>query len=257
MSEDRSTQLVLDDIVAGYQGNVIVHGVSLTVPEAGIVAIVGPNGSGKSTLIKSVFGLVHISHGHISLDGQEISSLSPAKHLDRGMGYVPQLPSIFPSMTVQENLEMGLSRNKGRNGHLPDYAFELFPSLEKRRTAKAGTLSGGERRMLEIGRTMLLRPSMILLDEPSVGLSPKLTKHLFEVLVQLRETAGVSLLIVEQNARTALEMCDEAVVLVAGRIAHQGRGMDLLADETVRQSFLGGRPVGSDGASVPGVPAGS
>lgn len=235
-------RLVLENVISGYRGTMIVRGVELEVPESGIVAIVGPNGSGKSTLIKTVFGLVRLGGGSIRFGGRDLAGFTPAQRLLGGIGYVPQLPSVFPSMSVQENLEMGLYCNRGgeQEAHPVEYAYELFPQLAGRRTALARSLSGGERRMLEISRSMLLRPTLLLLDEPSVGLSPALTRQMFDMLVHLRETAGVSLLVIEQNAKTALEMCDEGVVLVAGKVAYRGTGTELLADDEVRRSFLGG-----------------
>lgn len=234
--------MVFDRVVSGYHGNMIVRGVSFEVPTSGIIAIVGPNGSGKSTLIKTAFGLVRVASGQIRFGDQNLAGMSPAQRLACGIGYVPQLPSVFPSMSVQENLEMGLYCDRGgaEAAHPLEYAYELFPQLAGRRSAAARTLSGGERRMLEISRSMLLRPSLLLLDEPSVGLSPALTKHMFEILVRLRETAGVALLVIEQNAKTALQICDEGIVLVGGKIAYHGTGKELLADDEVRRAFLGG-----------------
>jgi ABC-type branched-subunit amino acid transport system ATPase component len=244
--------LIATDVSAGYRDNLIVRGISLEVPKAGIVAIVGPNGSGKSTLIKALFGLVRLQGGTVVFDGRNITRRTPADLLSDGVGYVPQLPSIFPSMSVWENLEMGLTsaHHTGRSVWPAQHALDLFPALADRRHALAGTLSGGERRMLEIGRTMLLQPSLILLDEPSVGLSPSLTKRLFAILLELREATGVAMLVVEQNVRTALDVCDEALVIVSGQVAHRGKGADLLADPVVRRSFLGaGRPTPlTDGA---------
>lgn len=193
-------------------------------------------------MIKCAFGLLRPTYGKVTFEGEDITRLSPAQRLGLGIGYVPQLPSVFPSMSVTDNLQMGLYGSRSRVAeHLPvEFAFDLFPRLGERRSAIARSLSGGERRMLEIGRTMLLRPKLILLDEPSVGLSPLLTAQLFETLSDLRDRSGVAILLIEQNARTALEMCDTGVVLVSGRIAYQGSGGELLADDEVRRSFLGG-----------------
>lgn len=235
--------LRVERLVSGYSGVAIVRGVSMFVSPSTISVIVGPNGSGKSTFIKTLFGLVKPLAGTVYFDGRNIAGLAPVQRLAHGIGYVPQLPSIFPTMSVQENLEMGVYSQRHRDDIEPlDYAFELFPALAERRLALAQTLSGGERRMLEISRSLLLRPSLLLLDEPSVGLSPALTGQMFTLLRKLCTDLGVAMLIVEQNAKTALEACDTGVVLVSGRVAHQGNGKELLANAEVRRAFLGGGP---------------
>lgn len=237
------TGLRVERLVSGYAGARIVRGVSMAVPPSQISVIVGPNGSGKSTLIKTLFGLVKPLSGAVYFDGENLSGVAPVGRLGRGMGYVPQLPSIFPSMSVQENLEMGLYCHRNRPETQPlERAFEIFPQLADRRDALASTLSGGERRMLEISRSLLLSPSLLLLDEPSVGLSPALTGQMFTLLRQLCTDLGVGMLIVEQNAKTALEACDTGLVLVSGRVAYRGDGRELLANSEVRQAFLGGGP---------------
>jgi ABC-type branched-subunit amino acid transport system ATPase component len=234
--------LALNGVVAGYGGFDILHGVDLEVRKGEIVAIVGPNGSGKSTVFKAIYGLIKIRLGKVLFEGQNVTSLGPQDLLKAGIAMVPQLSTIFPSMSVYDNLELGmyLVRDKARVKRRIGEILELFPRLAERRTQNAGTLSGGERRALEIGRSLMLNPRMILMDEPSVGLSPILTRNMFEQLQDLRKAAGITFLVIEQNARSALEISDRGYVIQRGVVSHTGTGRALLQDDEVRRSFLGG-----------------
>lgn len=234
--------LNLSGVIAGYGGFDILHGVDLQVHEGEIVTVVGPNGSGKSTVFKAIYGLITVRSGEVSFQGQDITSIGPQALLRSGMAMVPQLSTVFPSLTVHDNLELGMYvvRDKARVRARIDDVFDLFPKLAERRTQLAGTLSGGERRSLEIGRSLMLEPSMILMDEPSVGLSPILAQQMFAQLDELRDAAGITFLLVEQNARSALQLADRGYVIQRGMVSHAGTGSALLADDEVRRAFLGG-----------------
>lgn len=233
--------LALRGVVAGYGGFDILHGIDLEVRKGEIVSIVGPNGSGKSTVFKAIYGLINIRLGEVVFEHHNVTSMSPQDLLRTGIAMVPQLSTIFPSMTVYENLELGmyLVRDKARIKTRIEEILSMFPRLAKRRTQYAGTLSGGERRALEIGRSLMLNPRMILMDEPSVGLSPILARDMFQQLRELRE-AGITFLLIEQNARSALELADRGYVIQRGLVSHTGTGLALLGDDEVRRSFLGG-----------------
>lgn len=236
------TMLALKGVVAGYGGFDILHGVDLEVRKGEIVSIVGPNGSGKSTVFKAIYGLIKIRLGEVLFENQKVTSLGPQDLLRAGIAMVPQLSTIFPSMSVYDNLELGmyLVRDKARVKKRINEILELFPRLAERRSQNAGTLSGGERRALEIGRSLMLDPRMILMDEPSVGLSPILARNMFEQLQDLRKAAGITFLVIEQNARSALEISDRGYVIQRGLVSHTGTGLALLGDDEVRRSFLGG-----------------
>ncbi|OZM70441.1 ABC transporter ATP-binding protein [Amycolatopsis antarctica] len=226
---------------AGYKGVDILHGVDLVVHEGEIVCVVGPNGSGKSTVFKAVYGLIDVREGSVLMAGKDITSYGPQQLLTSGIALVPQLPAIFPGMTVYENIELGmyLERDKKKIRHRVDEVFDLFPKLAARRKQQAGTLSGGERRALEIGRSLMLKPRLVLMDEPSVGLSPILVREVFEQLRSLRDETGLTFLIIEQNARSGLELSDRGYVIERGRVTYSGAGGELLADAEVRKTFLG------------------
>ncbi|MFC4002948.1 ABC transporter ATP-binding protein [Prauserella oleivorans] len=230
---------------AGYRGVDILHGVDLTVGEGEIVCVVGPNGSGKSTIFKALYGLIDVREGTVLFDGEDITAYGPQQLLTAGIALVPQLPAIFPAMTVYENIELGmyLERDRAKIRRRIDEVFDLFPKLAARRTQQAGTLSGGERRALEIGRSLMLQPRLVLMDEPSVGLSPLLVREVFEQLRSLRDAAGLTFLMIEQNARSGLELSDRGYVIERGRVTYTGAGSELLADDEVRRTFLG---VGKD-----------
>jgi neutral amino acid transport system ATP-binding protein len=231
--------LEADDLVAGYVPEVdILEGVSLSVGEGEVVTVVGPNGAGKSTLIKAIFGLLRPRGGRVSLHGEDVTGIEPHSIARRGMSYVPQLDNVFPSLTVEENLEMGSlerSRTRRRIGEM----YELFPRLGERRTQAAGTMSGGERQMLAMARALVPDPRVLLLDEPSAGLAPNFVEATFEKIAEINE-AGVTVVMVEQNARRALAMSDRGYVLDLGRNRFQGAGPELLEDPKVAELYLGG-----------------
>ncbi len=231
--------LEADDLVAGYLPEVdILSGVSLTVGEGEIVTVVGPNGAGKSTLIKTIFGLLAPRRGRVTLRGQDLTGLEPHSITRLGMSYVPQLDNVFAGLSVEENLEMGSldrSRTRERIGRM----YELFPRLGERRTQAAGTMSGGERQMLAMARALVPEPHVLLLDEPSAGLAPAFVEQIFDNVRQINE-AGVTVVMVEQNARRALAMSDRGYVLDLGRNRFQGAGRDLLEDPKVAELYLGG-----------------
>jgi len=230
--------LEVDNVVAGYGDSEILRGVSIEVREGEIVSIIGPNGAGKSTLMKTIFGLLHPRRGRVSLRGEYLGGLEPHSITRRGMSYVPQLDNVFPSLSVEENLEMG-SLERSRTRERIEAMYELFPRLGERRTQAAGTMSGGERQMLAMGRALMPEPHVLLLDEPSAGLAPAFVETVFEQVRKVNE-AGVTVVMVEQNARRALAMSDSGYVLDLGRNRFQGSGRDLLDDEEVARLYLGG-----------------
>jgi ABC-type branched-subunit amino acid transport system ATPase component len=234
--------LSLAGVIAGYGGFDILHGIDLHVNQGEIVTVVGPNGSGKSTVFNAIYGLIDMRQGEVRFERENVSAMGPQDLLRRGLAMVPQLSTIFPYLSVYENLELGmyLVRDKPRIKARIQEMFQLFPRLAERRDQPAGTLSGGERRALEISRSLMLEPRMILMDEPSVGLSPILAKNLFQQLRELRDSAGLTFLLIEQNARSALELADRGYVIQRGRVSHTGTGASLLADAEVRSAFLGG-----------------
>jgi len=239
---DGTAMLELADVTAGYGGFDILHGVTLQVRRSEIVSILGPNGSGKSTVFKAIYGLIGVRTGRVRLSGDDIGKAGPQELLRRGVALVPQLSTVFPDMSVRDNLELGmyLVRDKKKVKQRVDEVFDLFPRLSDRRMQNAGLLSGGERRALEIGRSLMLDPQLVLMDEPSVGLSPMLVAEVFQQLRDLRDEAGITFLIIEQNARSALEMSDWGYVIERGRATYSGTGRDLLADPEVRRAFQGG-----------------
>jgi ABC-type branched-subunit amino acid transport system ATPase component len=238
---DGTTLLAADGITAGYGKMDILHGVSLRVQAGEIVSIIGPNGAGKSTAFKTIVGLLHPRAGVVRFDGEEITGLRPDLVLRRGLAYVPQGRIVFPQMTVLENLEMGayIERDGARVRTALQRVYALFPVLDERRRQRAGTMSGGEQQMVAIGRALMTTPRLILLDEPSLGLSPKFVTLIFQKLVEMKE-AGYTLMLVEQNATRALAIADRAYVLELGRNRFEGPGQRLLADPEVKRLYLGG-----------------
>jgi len=234
--------LEIRNLHATVEGKEILRGIDLTINPGEVHAIMGPNGSGKSTVFNAIYGLINMRRGEVVFQGEKVTSMGPQDLLRRGLAMVPQLSTIFPFLSVYENLELGmyLVRDKAQVKARIQEIFDLFPRLAERRTQHAGTLSGGERRALEIGRSLMLGPSMILMDEPSVGLSPILVKRMFQQLRELRDTAGLTFLLIEQNARSALELADRGYVIQRGLVSHTGTGASLLADDEVRRSFLAG-----------------
>jgi len=241
---DRRDDVVLhvDGVVAGYGSTTVLHGTSFEVHRNAITTIIGPNGAGKSTALKAIFGMVEVRAGHIRYEGDDLLGLSQVELLRRGISYVPQGRNLFPRMSVRANLELGgvslhdlaLTRRRIR-----DIAFELFPVLATKADSQAGSLSGGEQKMLEVGRAMLLEPRLLLIDEPSIGLSPILVKQVFALLRDLRDR-GVTVLMIEQNAKSALETSDHGLVLQQGRLALAGTAAEVLDHPEIGHLFLGG-----------------
>ena len=232
------------DVVAGYGQTEILHGVSIFVDQGEVVTIIGPNGCGKSTLMKAIVGLVRVRTGSVTFQGTDISGYPPERIVRTGLCYVPQTNNVFPSLTIRENLEMGAfirsgawSKDdyRGRIGQM----FDLFPDLAAHPGRKAGSLSGGQRQMLAIARALMLDPVMLLLDEPSAGLSPAMMQTVFDRIREINES-GVALLLVEQNARDALGMSDRGYILVAGEKRLEDTGKDLLNNPEVASLYLGG-----------------
>lgn len=245
MQKDGSNSPLLEvkDIYAGYLDVDILKNVSLEVYAGEIVCVIGPNGAGKSTIFKAIYGFIDIRRGTVLFDGQDITRTRPQELLGSGMAIVPQLRSVFPQMTVRENLEMGMYLEKDRKQikkRVLDI-FELFPILGEREKQKAGTMSGGEQRMLEIGRSLMLEPRLLLMDEPSAGLAPIVTKMIFEQVQYLNQELGLTILMIEQNARQGLEFSDRGYVLELGRNSYQGTGQALVDNPEVRRAFLGGQ----------------
>jgi neutral amino acid transport system ATP-binding protein len=242
VSEGRAngaTLLETEAVVAGYLPEVnILNGVSIKVAEGEIVTVVGPNGAGKSTLIKTIFGLLHPREGRIVFDGTDIAGLKPHDITRRGLSYVPQLDNVFPTLTVEENLEMG-SLDRSRTREQIGRMYELFPRLGERRGQDAGTMSGGERQMVAMAKALMPDPKILLLDEPSAGLAPAFVDAIFEKTREVNRD-GVTIVMVEQNARRALEMSDRGYVLDLGQDRFEGPGPELLADPKVAELYLGG-----------------
>ena len=231
--------LVATDVVAGYVPEVnILNGCSLTLGEGELIGIIGPNGAGKSTLVKSLFGLLSVRSGSITLRGEDITSLRPHALVARGIGYVPQVDNVFPRLTVRENLEMGAYQRPATFESRYRVVSELFPLLATRAGQRAGLLSGGERQMVAMGRAMMMDPAVLLLDEPSAGLSPALQDEVF-VRCRTINDAGVSIVMVEQNAHRCLQICDRGYVLDQGANAYTGSGEALLSDPKVIELYLG------------------
>jgi branched-chain amino acid transport system ATP-binding protein len=227
------------DIVAGYIPGVdVLNGCSVDVRESEIIGIIGPNGAGKSTLIKALFGLLPVRRGSIRLRGADVTGEPPHKLVKRGFGYVPQVRNVFPSLTVEENLRMGCYLRPDIYPERREAMLQLLPRLRERLSQRAGFLSGGERQMLAMARTQMTEPSVLMLDEPSAGLSPIMQDEVFDGIVAMNQ-AGVSVLMVEQNARRCLEIAHRAYVLDQGRNAYTGTGAELLGDETVVELYLG------------------
>ena len=233
--------LAAEHLTAGYGKIDILHDVSLHVRPGEIVGVIGPNGAGKSTAFKTIVGFLPPRSGRVLFDGESITGLRPDLVLRRGLAYVPQGRIVFPQMTVLENLEMGayIERDGARIAAALERVFALFPILDERRRQKAGTMSGGEQQMVAIGRALMTSPRLILLDEPSLGLSPKFVTLIFDKLVEMKH-AGFTLMIVEQNAARALAIADRGYVLELGRNRFEGAGRALLEDPDVKALYLGG-----------------
>jgi branched-chain amino acid transport system ATP-binding protein len=227
------------DLHAGYLPGInILNGCSLVANQGELIGIIGPNGAGKSTLLKAIFGQVNIREGQVKLNGEDITNLKANKLVEKGVAFVPQTNNVFPSLTIQENLEMGVFQNPKRFDERFEFVTSIFPDLGTRRAQKAGSLSGGERQMVAMGRALMIDPSVLLLDEPSAGLSPVRQDEAF---LRVREVnaAGVTVIMVEQNARRCLQICDRAYVLDQGKDAHTGTGRELLNDPKMVELYLG------------------
>ena len=236
-----SRELVVhaEDLVAGYLPGInILNGCSLTAYQGELIGIIGPNGAGKSTLLKAVFGQVNIRSGRVLLKGEDITGLKANKLVEKGVAFVPQTNNVFPSLTIEENLEMGVFQTPKRFKERFEFVTELFPDLGKRKNQRAGSLSGGERQMVAMGRALMTDPSVLLLDEPSAGLSPVRQDETF-IRVKEVNAAGVTVIMVEQNARRCLQICDRAYVLDQGKDAYTGTGRDLLNDPKMIELYLG------------------
>ena len=233
--------LVARAVTAGYGKLDILHEVSLAVNAGEIVSIIGPNGAGKSTAFKTIVGFLTPRSGRVMFNGEDVTGLRPDIVLRRGLAYVPQGRIVFPQMTVLENLEMGayIERDPARVASALEQVYAMFPILSERRKQKAGTMSGGEQQMVAIARALMTTPRLILLDEPSLGLSPKFVTLIFEKLMEMRQ-AGYTLMLVEQNATRALAIADRGYVLELGRNRFEGAGRTLLADPEVKRLYLGG-----------------
>ncbi|MGU3467181.1 ABC transporter ATP-binding protein [Methylobacterium sp. C33D] len=233
--------LEIRDLVCGYGHVTALKGLTIDVREGQLVALVGANGAGKSTTLRAISGLVPPRSGAIRFDGRDIAGAEPRRILAAGIAHCPEGRRVFPQMTVAENLAMGAYLRRDRAAVAADLKriYGEFPRLAERRDQAAGTLSGGEQQMLAIGRALMGRPKLVLFDEPSLGLAPNIVERMFAVIGAIRD-AGTTVLLVEQNAFAALELCDYAYLLETGRIVLEGRGQDLIADPHVRDAYLGG-----------------
>ena len=248
MSTESAMPLVLDlrDLTAGYLPGVnILNNCSVSAAKGELIGIIGPNGAGKSTLLKAIFGQVKIRGGEILLNGEDITGLKANKLVARGVGYVPQNNNIFPTLTIQENLEMGLFQNPKAFDERLEFVISIFGELKKRLKQRAGSLSGGERQMVAMSRALMMEPHVLLLDEPSAGLSPVRQDEAFIRVSEINK-AGVTILMVEQNARRCLQICDRGYVLDQGKDAYTGTGRELLTDPKVISLYLG--TLGEDAA---------
>lgn len=233
------TYLAGEGMSGGYGGVDILHQCSIGVDKGEVVVVVGPNGAGKSTAMKAVFGMLELRQGRVTMDGQDISHLKPEQRVQLGMGFVPQSANVFTSMTVEENLEMGAFIRRDDISETLSQVYELFPVLREKRSQLAGELSGGQRQQVAVGRALMTQPKVLILDEPTAGVSPMVMDELFNRIIEIAGT-GIAILMVEQNARQALSIADRGYVLVQGRNRYTDTGAALLANVEVRKAFLGG-----------------
>ena len=231
--------LIGEAMTGGYGATDILHDCTIAVEKGQIAVIVGPNGAGKSTAMKAVFGMLNLRAGQVRLNGEDITKLSPQDRVARGMAFVPQTNNIFTSMTVEENLEMGAFLRRDDIKGTLEQVYHLFPILKTKRLQPAGELSGGQRQQVAVGRALMTQPQLLMLDEPTAGVSPIVMDELFDRIIEVARS-GISILMVEQNARQALNIADKGYVLVQGANRYTDSGANLLADPDVRRSFLGG-----------------
>jgi branched-chain amino acid transport system ATP-binding protein len=232
--------LIGDSMTGGYgTGADILHDCTIAANSGEIAVIVGPNGAGKSTAMKAVFGMLKLRGGHVRIGGKDITGLSPQDRVAMGMAFVPQTSNVFPSLSVEENLEMGAFLRQDDFRPTMAQVYELFPILKEKRRQAAGELSGGQRQQVAVGRALMTQPKVLMLDEPTAGVSPIVMDELFDRIIEVART-GISILMVEQNARQALEIADKGYVLVQGKNAYTGTGKELLGNPEVRRTFLGG-----------------
>ncbi|MEO0329027.1 MAG: ABC transporter ATP-binding protein [Pseudomonadota bacterium] len=231
--------LIGEHMTGGYGGADILHDCTIGVERGEIAVVVGPNGAGKSTGMKAVFGMLNLREGTVVMDGEDITKLTPQARVHKGMGFVPQTSNVFTTMTVEENLEMGAFIREDEITETMEQVFELFPILKEKRRQPAGELSGGQRQQVAVGRALMTQPKVLMLDEPTAGVSPIVMDELFDRIIEIAKT-GIAILMVEQNAKQALNIADKGYVLVQGRNRYTDTGEALLADPEVRKAFLGG-----------------
>ena len=231
--------LIGENLTGGYGGADIIRNCNVSVGKGEIAVVVGPNGAGKSTAMKALLGMLSLRKGHVFLDGNDITGMSPQERVSHGMAFVPQNQNVFVTLTVEENLEMGAYLRRDDITETMNQVFELFPVLKEKRRQLAGELSGGQRQQVAVGRALMTGPSVLMLDEPTAGVSPIVMDELFERIIEVKRT-GIAILMVEQNARQALNIADQGFVLVTGENRFTDTGEALLANEEVRKSFLGG-----------------
>jgi len=231
--------LSAENMMGGYGETTILNDCSISVKKGEIAVIVGPNGAGKSTAMKAIFGMLDLRAGNIIFDGKDITDLKPQERVKSGMGFVPQTHNVFTSMTVMENLEIGGFTNQANLSKNINEVFKLFPVLKEKQKQLVGELSGGQRQQVAVGRALMTNPKLLMLDEPTAGVSPLVVKELFEKIISIART-GIAILMVEQNARQALEIADNGFVLVQGENKYTDKGSKLLSNKEVRKAFLGG-----------------
>lgn len=232
--------LIGENMTGGYgKGADILHDCTIGVEKGEIAVVVGPNGAGKSTAMKAVFGMLNIHTGRVMMDGEDITHLTPQDRVKKGMGFVPQTSNVFTTMSVEENLEMGAFIREDDIGETMHQVFDLFPILKEKRKQPAGELSGGQRQQVAVGRALMTKPKVLMLDEPTAGVSPIVMDELFDRIIEIAKT-GIAILMVEQNAKQALNIADKGYVLVQGTNKYTDTGAALLADPEVRKAFLGG-----------------
>jgi branched-chain amino acid transport system ATP-binding protein len=231
--------LTAEHMTGGYGGTDILHDCTIAVEQGQIAVIVGPNGAGKSTAMKAIFGMLTLRHGQVRFNGEDISALSPQQRVLKGMGFVPQTHNVFTSMSVEENLEMGAYIRRDDIRHSLEQVYALFPVLAQKRRQPAGQLSGGQRQQVAVGRALMTQPKLLMLDEPTAGVSPIVMDELFDRIIEVARS-GIAILMVEQNARQALHIADKGYVLVQGSNRYTDSGAALLANPEVRRTFLGG-----------------